>query len=185
MLLVETKCSIFPWTYTVAIKCILFAGVFTLILDSICMRGFIYVHKMQICSLIFNGFFVVVVVRFSFNAGVCAIFQIWECEESLERDLLLCEAVGWKVYQVQAGPAMHTVGARTVVGVNRFLCLQPHAKNVLYSFLHARKNPHEADGEQVTATPPCLFCLCFYVLYYTGMTCLMLFIAVTCVLWGD
>lgn len=40
---------------------------------------------------------------FSLKGHVLLFFQIWKCEESLDRDLLLCGAAGREIYQVKAG----------------------------------------------------------------------------------
>lgn len=50
-----------------------------------------------------------VVTSHFFLKRLCLLFyfQIWKCEESLDRDLFFCGAAGREVHQVQTGLVIH------------------------------------------------------------------------------
>lgn len=76
------------------------------------------------------------------------MFQIWKRETPLDRNLLLCEAAGGEVHQVNAARTIRRQ-TRLMQALNECVFLQPHAEDVLHRLLLTRNHHYGVDREQV------------------------------------
>lgn len=65
------------------------------------LRFSFFPHEKYAIAVKLNYFGMRTCENYHFNIKHFCFFQIWKCEISLEGDLLVCEAAGRKVYQVQ------------------------------------------------------------------------------------